>query len=213
MFRNSNNQYSQQPDLFAQQTQQMPMMPTGGYPLVDLGYGEQQMQPQYTSYNVDHVLAWSVPSLTSLALPRANDGSAAATATTRRVHATTNGAPGATTAAGRVDAPAIPPTAAATAANDGSANWIRLQQPVRSRRIAVSATTATAIPPAHIILPPSPPGLLTSTASAADRASANSKTLPTGSPERRWPAQSPRRSPGKGQGGWDGYVRKYGESP
>jgi len=36
---NSNNQYNQQ--------QQM------GYPLVDIGYGQQQqLQPQYTSYNV-----------------------------------------------------------------------------------------------------------------------------------------------------------------
>ncbi|RSH88772.1 hypothetical protein EHS25_003000 [Saitozyma podzolica] len=51
----SNNQYTQQqPDLFAQQTQQMPMMPTGGWPLVDVGWGQQQLQPQYTSYNPFH---------------------------------------------------------------------------------------------------------------------------------------------------------------
>ncbi|WWD02611.1 hypothetical protein V865_000651 [Kwoniella europaea PYCC6329] len=51
----SNNAYQQQPDLFAQQTQQMPMMPTGGWPLVDVGYGQQQqLQPQYTSYNPFH---------------------------------------------------------------------------------------------------------------------------------------------------------------
>ncbi|WWC90679.1 uncharacterized protein L201_005615 [Kwoniella dendrophila CBS 6074] len=47
----SNNAYQQQPDLFAQQN----MMPTGGWPLVDVGYGQQQqMQPQYTSYNPFH---------------------------------------------------------------------------------------------------------------------------------------------------------------
>ncbi|TYJ52999.1 hypothetical protein B9479_006376 [Cryptococcus floricola] len=47
------NAYTQQqPDLFAQQTQQMPMQPTGGWPLVDAGWGQQQqLQPQYTSYN------------------------------------------------------------------------------------------------------------------------------------------------------------------
>jgi epsin len=29
------------------------MMPTGGWPLVDIGWGQQQqLQPQYTSYNV-----------------------------------------------------------------------------------------------------------------------------------------------------------------
>ncbi|KAK8854761.1 hypothetical protein IAR55_003500 [Kwoniella newhampshirensis] len=50
----SQNAYNQQPDLFAQQTQQMPMQPTGGWPLVDVGWGEQQMQPQYTSYNPFH---------------------------------------------------------------------------------------------------------------------------------------------------------------
>ncbi|WWC71541.1 uncharacterized protein I206_105499 [Kwoniella pini CBS 10737] len=51
----SQNAYQQQPDLFAQQTQQMPMMPTGGWPLVDIGYGQQQqLQPQYTSYNPFH---------------------------------------------------------------------------------------------------------------------------------------------------------------
>lgn len=46
---------SQQVDLFSQQQQpQMPMMPTGGWPLVDAGWGQQQqqqLQPQYTSYN------------------------------------------------------------------------------------------------------------------------------------------------------------------
>ncbi|ORX38485.1 hypothetical protein BD324DRAFT_577472 [Kockovaella imperatae] len=45
---NSNNQYAQQPqqDLFA---------PMGGYPLVDIGYGQQQqLQPQYTSFNPFH---------------------------------------------------------------------------------------------------------------------------------------------------------------
>ncbi|WWD19095.1 hypothetical protein CI109_103553 [Kwoniella shandongensis] len=50
----SQNAYQQQPDLFAQQTQQMPMQPTGGWPLVDVGWGQQQMQPQYTSYNPFH---------------------------------------------------------------------------------------------------------------------------------------------------------------
>lgn len=50
----SNNQYNRQPDLFVQQSQQMPMMPTGGWPLVDLGYGQQQLQPEYTSYNPFH---------------------------------------------------------------------------------------------------------------------------------------------------------------
>ncbi|WVR07506.1 hypothetical protein IAU60_004548 [Kwoniella sp. DSM 27419] len=51
----SQNAYNQQPDLFAQQTQQMPMQPTGGWPLVDVGWGQQQpMQPQYTSYNPFH---------------------------------------------------------------------------------------------------------------------------------------------------------------
>ncbi|WVO13472.1 hypothetical protein L204_101089 [Cryptococcus depauperatus] len=46
------NAYTQQPDLFAQQTQQMPVQPTGGWPLVDVGWGQQQqLQPQYTSYN------------------------------------------------------------------------------------------------------------------------------------------------------------------
>ncbi|WVR00026.1 hypothetical protein IAU59_007168 [Kwoniella sp. CBS 9459] len=51
----SQNQYNQQPDLFAQQTQQVQMMPTGGWPLVDVGYGQQQqLQPQYTSYNPFH---------------------------------------------------------------------------------------------------------------------------------------------------------------
>ncbi|WVQ82303.1 hypothetical protein IAT38_004431 [Cryptococcus sp. DSM 104549] len=52
----SQNAYQQQPDLFAQQTQQMPMQPTGGWPLVDVGWGQnqQQLQPQYTSYNPFH---------------------------------------------------------------------------------------------------------------------------------------------------------------
>lgn len=62
MFRASNNQYNQQPDLFAQQTQQMPMMPTGGWPLVDVGYQQQQLQPQYTSYNVSELDVTSHPS-------------------------------------------------------------------------------------------------------------------------------------------------------
>jgi hypothetical protein len=44
-------------DLFAQQQPQMPTMPTGGWPLVDAGWGAQQpLQPQYTSYNVSHSL-------------------------------------------------------------------------------------------------------------------------------------------------------------
>lgn len=49
----SQNAYTQQPDLFAQQTQQMPVQPTSGWPLVDVGWGQQQqqLQPQYTSYN------------------------------------------------------------------------------------------------------------------------------------------------------------------
>ncbi|OWZ71104.1 hypothetical protein AYX14_03463 [Cryptococcus neoformans] len=49
----SQNAYTQQPDLFAQQTQQVPVQPTGGWPLVDVGWGQQQqqLQPQYTSYN------------------------------------------------------------------------------------------------------------------------------------------------------------------
>ncbi|UOH82535.1 hypothetical protein LQV05_005242 [Cryptococcus neoformans] len=45
----SQNAYTQQPDLFAQQTQQMPVQPTGGWPLVDPFYAqmqEQQMQQQ-----------------------------------------------------------------------------------------------------------------------------------------------------------------------
>lgn len=119
----SNNQYQQQ---------QMGMMNTG-FPLVDTSFGQQPLQPQFTSYNVSD---YPYIALTS-ALLRSDACPAAATerAAAARVHAptaiATDDATAATaTAAGRVHEATDVPATAAAAKSPTTAHVCRVQQPL-----------------------------------------------------------------------------------
>jgi hypothetical protein len=152
---------------------------------VDMGWGQQQMQPQYTSYNVS---PWfQCIRLTCLALPRANDGSAATTAATRGIYASTDGHGGAAASAGGVLASTTIPPAAATTSSYGSTYWLWLQQPLRTRW-KYNSTAATTIAATHSSLPSCPGCSATATASSpssTDPAAGHGEAIPGAEEGRR----------------------------
>lgn len=194
--RNSNNQYTQQ-----QQT---------GYPLVDIGYGQQQqqLQPQYTSYNVGLVPMHQL----MIAIPRSNDGATTTATTARGVHATDADA-GATAPTRGMDATAAVHATATTAAAATtiplrSAYGLWLQQPLRHADSA-AATTSTAFlhPTTIVILPPRPDGHSSNSSTPANPTATDGHTVPSAEKGRR-AALSAGRSPRSRTRRRPGYFRK-----
>jgi hypothetical protein len=143
------------------------------------------------------------------AVPRPDDGSAAATATAGRVYETANGTGRAAASTAGMDATASLPSATAAAANDGSTYWIRLKQSVRSHSAATSTTTGTH--GATVDFLPSGACRCASAAFARTLAATDDRQASMAGPgeEGRWTELKVGRSVGEWKGRWLGYVWKY----